>query len=186
MAASLPYTDGRDGNGITDAQELLRYLERQPQRLFHDDFLKSYQLLLRSVRAETLALYDARSSSADGVRVLTAEIYERLWPEVPHVGALVAQREAGVRNSGMISEQRRRLASMLDAPPVRDAAVAVAPHAPETTTAACAACGEMLRKIRRCGRCRAACYCGNACQRTHWQQHKPRCDALVAGGAASR
>jgi hypothetical protein len=36
-----------------------------------------------------------------------------------------------------------------------------------------------------CGGCRAARYCGRACQRAVWKQHKPVCAALAAAAAAA-
>ena len=35
--------------------------------------------------------------------------------------------------------------------------------------------GQRLRKLRKCGGCRWARYCGTACQRAHWRRHKERC-----------
>lgn len=32
-----------------------------------------------------------------------------------------------------------------------------------------------------CGGCRVAHYCGRACQRKHWKQHKPVCEGLQTG-----
>jgi hypothetical protein len=36
-----------------------------------------------------------------------------------------------------------------------------------------------------CGGCRVARYCGRACQRAVWKQHKPVCAALAAAAAAT-
>ena len=55
-----------------------------------------------------------------------------------------------------------------------------------TTTAApstCAACGEaasVTLKLQNCTSCRAVAYCGRACQRSHWRQHKRRCKEIKA------
>ena len=38
----------------------------------------------------------------------------------------------------------------------------------------CAACGKSPARSR-CGRCRAVRYCGPACQRAHWKEHKAQC-----------
>jgi hypothetical protein len=37
----------------------------------------------------------------------------------------------------------------------------------------------------RCGGCRVAHYCSQACQARHWKQHKPVCTALAAAAAAA-
>jgi hypothetical protein len=36
-----------------------------------------------------------------------------------------------------------------------------------------------------CAGCRVARYCGRACQRSAWKQHKPVCGALAAAATAS-
>jgi hypothetical protein len=36
-----------------------------------------------------------------------------------------------------------------------------------------------------CGGCLVARYCGTACQRQHWKQHKPVCQAIKAVGVHS-
>ena len=40
--------------------------------------------------------------------------------------------------------------------------------------AECSGCGAFAQ-VKRCGRCRSACYCSVECQRKHWKQHKPVC-----------
>jgi hypothetical protein len=53
---------------------------------------------------------------------------------------------------------------------------------------ACAACGAASRADGRalmsCSACKGVRYCSAACQRRHWQQHKPSCSR--GGGAAAR
>jgi hypothetical protein len=44
--AALPYTNGRNGNGITDAAELLAYLARCPLAFYDVPFMDSYLPLL--------------------------------------------------------------------------------------------------------------------------------------------
>ena len=41
----------------------------------------------------------------------------------------------------------------------------------------CARCGTAAGKLRRCGRCKGACYCSVECQRAHWKVHKDGCVA---------
>ena len=47
----------------------------------------------------------------------------------------------------------------------------------------CASCGKPTDGTQRCGACRAAFYCGAACQRLHWRAHKPLCAAAAAAPA---
>jgi hypothetical protein len=50
---------------------------------------------------------------------------------------------------------------------------------------ACDACGAMpAAALKKCGRCRAARYCGADCQRAAWRTHKAACDAAAARLAA--
>ena len=41
----------------------------------------------------------------------------------------------------------------------------------------CDACGERAAKLLRCSRCRASYYCGAACQRQAFDEHRRECDA---------
>jgi hypothetical protein len=43
----------------------------------------------------------------------------------------------------------------------------------------------VLSKTSRCSACRAARYCGKACQVAHWKQHKHVCERLAAAAAAA-
>jgi hypothetical protein len=113
LPALLPYTDGSDGNGITDVRELLRYLEQHAIRLYHADFLHGYAPLLRAAAVETLALFDdARATTAEVVRDLTADLYRILWPETHHAGELAAKREASTRET-FVPEGRKQLCELL-------------------------------------------------------------------------
>ena len=47
----------------------------------------------------------------------------------------------------------------------------------------CAAQGCELSGLRRCSRCFIVKYCGKACQRAHWPEHKPECVASTTGAA---
>ena len=47
---------------------------------------------------------------------------------------------------------------------------------------ACWSCLAAEGKLR-CGACKQAYYCSQACQRKHWQQHKRICKTMSAGGA---
>ncbi len=63
--ADLPYTDGSSGNGITDASELLQYLEKYPVAMMDQRYMigympliKSDESVLRNVRAMVVAMID--------------------------------------------------------------------------------------------------------------------------------
>jgi hypothetical protein len=45
--------------------------------------------------------------------------------------------------------------------------------------ATCAACGARDPKPKRCAGCRAARYCGPACQRAHRAAHRASCSACA-------
>jgi hypothetical protein len=47
----------------------------------------------------------------------------------------------------------------------------------------CAACGQPDVQMLKCSRCKAAFYCGAACQKRHWREHKAAC-AAASGGQA--
>jgi hypothetical protein len=46
LMATLPYTNGKDGNGITDLKELIHYFISNPLALFDCGFLRSYYILI--------------------------------------------------------------------------------------------------------------------------------------------
>lgn len=46
------------------------------------------------------------------------------------------------------------------------------------TGRACALCGKSKSdglKLQACAACKAVCYCGRDCQRSHWPTHKAAC-----------
>ena len=68
--AQLPYTDGANGCGYTDADELLRYFRRRPLALYDHAVTDSYAALLAAPEreAQLLAVFDAEGSSAAVLR----------------------------------------------------------------------------------------------------------------------
>ena len=48
----------------------------------------------------------------------------------------------------------------------------------------CSACGA-TRKLKTCARCQVARFCGPACVRTAWAEHKPHCEAWEAEARAA-
>jgi hypothetical protein len=49
----------------------------------------------------------------------------------------------------------------------------------------CASCGTTALPVKLCSSCRAARYCGAACQRAHWPAHKAACRAAAAAASAA-
>jgi hypothetical protein len=41
----------------------------------------------------------------------------------------------------------------------------------------CVVCGTAGAPTRKCSCCRSVYYCGEVCQRAHWCEHKPVCNA---------
>lgn len=50
---------------------------------------------------------------------------------------------------------------------------------------ACASCAS-IESLKQCGRCKTVSYCSTACQREHWQSHKPSCRFKVVIPQAAR
>lgn len=49
----------------------------------------------------------------------------------------------------------------------------------------CASCTN-TQELKQCSRCRTVAYCSSACQRAHWQTHKPSCHFKVTLSSASQ
>lgn len=49
----------------------------------------------------------------------------------------------------------------------------------------CFACGKESVAMSHCSACKVARYCGEQCQRSHWQAHKAQCSDLKAAAAAA-
>ena len=62
--ASLPYTDGSNGNGIKDFVELVRYLRKAPLAFWDQGFIGSYHDLIRRKlsRSRVLEAYGPENS----------------------------------------------------------------------------------------------------------------------------
>ena len=70
--AQLRYTDGSNGNGIRDFDELLRYFRHSPLAFYDDGFVTSYGFLFTTPEreAQLLAVFDAEGSSPETLRHL--------------------------------------------------------------------------------------------------------------------
>ena len=44
-----------------------------------------------------------------------------------------------------------------------------------TSAECCALCGKQVVGLKRCSRCKQACYCGAECQNADWKRHKKGC-----------
>jgi hypothetical protein len=58
-------------------------------------------------------------------------------------------------------------------------------HAVVAPPHACDGCGTTALPVKLCSSCRGARYCGAACQRAHWREHKAACRAAAAAAAAA-
>ncbi|ORY58011.1 hypothetical protein BCR35DRAFT_209323 [Leucosporidium creatinivorum] len=60
-------------------------------------------------------------------------------------------------------------------------------HPPQGVSIGCSGCfrqmgaGTLIPKPLLCGACRECYYCGAACQRRHWAEHKPLCKRIRRG-----
>jgi hypothetical protein len=68
--ATERYTDGSDGNGIRDFNELLCYFQREPHSFYDRPFCASYAFLMTTPEREArlLAVFDRAGSSAEMLR----------------------------------------------------------------------------------------------------------------------
>jgi hypothetical protein len=56
---------------------------------------------------------------------------------------------------------------------------------PDLPHRTCASCGKKALQMHRCSRCKAAFYCGAACQKRHWREHKAACEAACGAAAGT-
>jgi tetratricopeptide (TPR) repeat protein len=82
-------------------------------------------------------------------------VFMELIPKYPHV--LWAANAAGFAT--LSEEQKKALRSQLEA----------------KKTLRCVNCSKELTKVYRCSRCNVATYCGSACQKEAWKEHKKIC-----------
>jgi tetratricopeptide (TPR) repeat protein len=82
-------------------------------------------------------------------------LFKECIPQYPHV--LWAANAAGFVE--VSEEEKKALRSQLE----------------EKRELACVNCNKELSKIYRCSRCNVATYCGSACQKEAWKEHKKIC-----------
>jgi hypothetical protein len=193
--ATLPYTDGSNGNGICKLSELLVYLSSYPLA-FHDlNFIKSYARLINSsddMRASFFSAFDA-SDHTNAHEILKDKYCCNL-------NTFCAMRRKGLEQ--ILSRVPIYTAGMTcgcGIPPVEfctNVTIWLDPSGPEVVSCAavqmlllenmrvklkvpgpCAVCGEQKTKL--CNGCSAECYCSTECQRKHWNTHKLICKTIV-------
>jgi tetratricopeptide (TPR) repeat protein len=82
-------------------------------------------------------------------------LFAELLPQYPHV--VWAASAAGL---AVIPEEQKKMWRN---------------HLQAKSTLLCVNCSKELTKIYRCSRCNAATYCGSACQKEAWKEHKKIC-----------
>ena len=112
-----------------------------------------------SVVLKLRADLDARIQSADGSSILVRD--------------LIAKFNASHSSVNPVHAPNPPAKTL---PPLRQPTETVLPKS------SCHACGAVLRRTYRCSRCKLACYCQKACQRSDWPAHKKVCQKEQAPG----
>lgn len=86
----------------------------------------------------------------------------------------VHKEQASGSSAAQVAAAKAALRSSIDAA----VEAVVREHATSSNaTVLCSGCGQYAVGLRRCGRCKAAQYCSEACHRAHWRVHKRDCRA---------
>lgn len=106
-------------------------------------------------------------------------------PPITRIASPEAEKHArdfDAAHPGKAQEMRARLKEALRSrgisflvPETPSAGAPPHPVSPEACAECAAPCGEGGSPLQRCSRCRSVAYCGPACQRAHWKQHKGAC-----------
>ena len=197
--AALPYTDGKNGNGIRNVTELLAYLRLNPVA-FHDfSFMNSYAMLINSsedARASIFSLFDAADHHIAHNKFKTNGKYQCSYNDF-----CAMQRKIVEQSLSRVPIYAAPIGTTCGCgmPPVEfcaNAMIYLDSSGPELTSCAvgqmlylenmrtklevpgpCASCGKPATCF--CGGCATVSYCGRECQRKHWKTHKLICKTIV-------
>jgi len=99
-----------------------------------------------------------------------------------------AAHSSAERRPGVAADAAAELAVQLKAAGQALSSLAVTHYCnnPKCSNVGCPSESELLLANKaKCAGCRIAMYCGRACQKQHWRQHKATCQALAAAAAAA-
>ena len=161
--------------GSTNASLLLQETQRRlPNRSLILVAIRQFDRsdLLPGLDAELVA--ELTCDNGEFVCVVDAELQE--W--------LDGAPDEGVNGSGgTFSNAHGAAAARYAAASAVQAALYASVMAASVSSRRCAFCGHLGRpKLKRCGGCRRARYCGVDCRNAHWSVHRQVCTPLQEGG----